>query len=170
MPGPPKWFRTASARLRPCRLRCKPFPPAEPPVIGAGYPGPRSNRHIRTTEKGLPPASSRQQALFVAQACSACMFYLIFRSLHVQANAATSQGPGKCKAAGGNVLSDKMEESTSFQKSSAGYSLIRRHTAWQAMPLLSPVKPRCSSVVALTLICSRSTPRVSAMFSSICRI
>lgn len=44
-----------------------------------------------------------------------------------------------------------------------------RATAWAAMPEPSPVKPRPSSVVALTLICSASTPSAAAMFRSISR-
>ena len=40
-------------------------------------------------------------------------------------------------------------------------------TAWAAMPEPSPVKPRPSSVVALTLTRSASIPRAAAMFSAI---
>ena len=40
-------------------------------------------------------------------------------------------------------------------------------TAWAAMPELSPVKPRCSSVVAFTFTRSASVPRAAERFASI---
>ena len=40
-----------------------------------------------------------------------------------------------------------------------------RATAWAAMPSPSPVKPRCSSVVALTLTASTCSPKAAASFS-----
>ena len=44
------------------------------------------------------------------------------------------------------------------------YSFSMRATAWAAMPSPSPVKPKCSSVVALTLTASTGIPKASASF------
>ena len=47
------------------------------------------------------------------------------------------------------------------------YISSRIHTAWQDIPSPSPVKPRCSSVVAFTLMQFRDTPKASEMLFSI---
>ena len=48
------------------------------------------------------------------------------------------------------------------------YASSSRHTAWQAMPSLRPVKPRPSSVVAFTFTRSVGTSRSAARFWIIC--
>ncbi len=45
-----------------------------------------------------------------------------------------------------------------------------RHTAWAAMPSPEPVKPRPSSVVALTLTLPAGMPQTAAIFLRICKI
>ena len=50
-----------------------------------------------------------------------------------------------------------------------GYMCSIRATAWADMPEPSPVKPRCSSVVALTLTQPGPMARAAARFSCICR-